>query len=304
MLRFLVSSLIQALATLLIVSMVVFALARLSGDPAYTMLPMDASSEEREAFSRRMGLDRPLPVQYWAYLTSALSGDFGLSIRARVPAIEFVAPRLWNSLLLATVTITATLLVSIPMGVLAAVDHGGVWDRLVRGIAAFGQSVPGFWLAIVGILIFSVHLGWLPTSGMGTWRHFVLPGSVLGLSVAAGIVRLLRSSMLEVLDSEFIKLARAKGVPEWRVVWKHALRNALIPVITFSGFMYGLIIAVAIAVEVVFAWPGLGRLAYEAVTWRDYPVLQLTVLLWSALVIFINFVTDLSYVVLDPRIRL
>ena len=302
--RFLVSSILQAIVTLLIVSMVVFALARLSGDPAYTMLPLEATKAEREAFSKRMGLDRPLPVQYWAYLSAALQGDFGTSIRARVPAIEFVGPPLRNSLLLATVTMVFTLALSVPMGVLAAVNRGGIWDVLVRGIAVFGQSVPGFWIAIVLILVFSVLLGWLPTSGMGSWKHFVLPALVLGLSIAAGIVRLLRSSMLEVLDSEFIKLARAKGVPERTVVWKHALRNALIPVITFAGFMFGLIIAVAIAVEVVFAWPGLGRLAYEAVTWRDYPVLQLTVLLWAALVIAINFLTDLSYALLDPRIRL
>ncbi len=190
------------------------------------------------------------------------------------------------------------------MGVLAAVKRGTAWDALVRGIAVLGQSLPGFWLAIVGILVFSVQLGWLPTSGMGTWQHYVLPSVVLGLGISAGVVRLLRSSMLEVLDSEFVKHARAKGVAETMVVWKHALRNALIAVVTYAGFMYGLIIAVSIAIEVVFAWPGLGRLAFEAVTWRDFPVLQLTVLLWAALVIVINFLTDISYALLDPRIRL
>jgi peptide/nickel transport system permease protein len=304
MTRFLLARVVQAAVTLLLVSMIVFALGRVSGNPAYTMLSMDATPEEREEFIRRMGLDRPLAYQYWTYLRHALRGDFGESLRAGVPATEVVLPRLVNSLKLATVTIAVTLLVSVPLGVLAAVKRGTIWDTLVRGIAVLGQALPGFWLAIVGILVFSVHLGWLPTSGMGTWQHYVLPAAVLGLGISAGVVRLLRSSMLEILDSEFVKHARAKGVSELRVIWKHAFRNALIGVVTFAGFMYGLIIAVAIAIEVVFAWPGLGRLAFEAVTWRDFPVLQLTVLLWAALVIVINLLTDLSYVLIDPRIRL
>jgi ABC-type dipeptide/oligopeptide/nickel transport system permease component len=179
-----------------------------------------------------------------------------------------------------------------------------MWDSAVRGLAVLGQSLPGFWLAIVGILVFSVHLGWLPTSGMGTWKHYVLPAAVLGLGISAGIVRLLRSGMIEIMEAEFIKHARAKGVSEGWVIWKHALRNALVAVVTYAGFMYGLIIAVSIAIEVVFAWPGLGRLAFEAVTWRDFPVLQLTVLLWAALVILINLLTDISYAILDPRIRI
>jgi peptide/nickel transport system permease protein len=304
MARFLIGRVVQAGITLLVVSLVVFVLGRLSGNPAHTMLSMDATLEERAQFIQRMGLDRPLAYQYWAFLTRAVRGDFGESLRGRVPAVEVVVPRMVNSLKLATVTILVTLVFSIPMGVLAAVKRGTAWDALVRGIAVLGQSLPGFWLAIVGILVFSVQLGWLPTSGMGTWQHYVLPSVVLGLGISAGVVRLLRSSMLEVLDSEFVKHARAKGVAETMVVWKHALRNALIAVVTYAGFMYGLIIAVSIAIEVVFAWPGLGRLAFEAVTWRDFPVLQLTVLLWAALVIVINFLTDISYALLDPRIRL
>lgn len=304
MTRFLLSRVVQASVTLLVVSLLVFVLGRLSGSPAHTMLSMDASLEERAQFIQRMGLDRPLAYQYWTFLTHAVRGDFGESLRARIPAIEVVVPRMVNSLKLATVTILVTLVVSIPMGVVAAVKRGTPWDALVRGIAVLGQSLPGFWLAIVGVLIFSVQLGWLPTSGMGTWQHYVLPSAVLGLGISAGVVRLLRSSMLEVLDSEFVKHARAKGVAEMVVVWKHALRNALIAVVTYAGFMYGLIIAVSIAIEVVFAWPGLGRLAFEAVTWRDFPVLQLTVLLWAALVIVINLLTDISYALLDPRIRL
>lgn len=304
MTKFLISRATQALLTLVIVSLLVFVLSRVSGNPAYTMLSMDATIEERQEFIKRMGLDRSLAHQYWVFLSNAALGDFGESLRARVPAIEVVIPRMINSLKLATVTMVVTLLLSVPMGVLAAVKAGTIWDTLVRSISVLGQSLPGFWLAIVGILVFSVQLGWLPTSGMGTWKHYVLPSAVLGLGISAGVVRLLRSSMLEVLESEFVKHARAKGVSELAVIWKHALRNALIAVVTFAGFMYGLIIAMSIAVEVVFAWPGLGRLAFEAVTWRDFPVLQLAVLFWAALVIFINFLTDVSYAVLDPRIRL
>jgi ABC-type dipeptide/oligopeptide/nickel transport system permease component len=166
-----------------------------------------------------------------------------------------------------------------------------------------GQSLPAFWLGIILMLVFAVWLRWLPTSGMESWRHYVLPAVVLGWGISAGVVRLLRSSMLEVLDSEFVKLARTKGLSEARVVWKHALRNALVPVITFAGFMYGVIIAAAIVVEVVFSWPGLGRLAYESTLWRDFPVLQLTVLTWTALVIAINFLVDVSYGLVDPRVR-
>jgi peptide/nickel transport system permease protein len=171
------------------------------------------------------------------------------------------------------------------------------------GFALLGQSVPAFWLGIVMILVLAVWLRWLPTSGVGTWKHYVMPGIVLGWSISAGIVRLLRSSMIEVLGSEFVKLARAKGLSEARVVWKHALRNALIPVVTFVGFMYGIIIASGIVVEVVFGWPGLGYLAYESTLWRDFPVLQLAVLVYTALVIAINFLVDLSYGLIDPRVR-
>jgi peptide/nickel transport system permease protein len=191
----------------------------------------------------------------------------------------------------------------VPLGVMAAVRRGGLWDRLGMGVALLGQSVPAFWLGIVMILVLSVWLRWLPTSGVGTWKHYVMPSIVLGWSISAGIVRLLRSSMIEVLGSEFVKLARAKGLSEAKVVWKHALRNALIPVVTFVGFMYGIIIASGIVIEVVFGWPGLGYLAYESTLWRDFPVLQLAVLVYTALVIFINFLVDLSYGLIDPRVR-
>jgi peptide/nickel transport system permease protein len=282
---------------------IVFALVRTSGSPVDLILPPDSTPAERQAAIRRLGLDRPLSYQYGAFLWNALQGDWGTSLRTGRPATELVMERLGNSLKLATAAIGITLLLSIPLGVLAAVNRAGPWDRLGMAFAVLGQSLPAFWLGIILMLVFAVWLRWLPTSGMESWRHYVLPAVVLGWGISAGVVRLLRSSMLEVLDSEFVKLARTKGLSEARVVWKHALRNALVPVITFAGFMYGVIIAAAIVVEVVFSWPGLGRLAYESTLWRDFPVLQLTVLTWTALVIAINFLVDVSYGLVDPRVR-
>jgi peptide/nickel transport system permease protein len=303
MLTFVAARIGQALLTLLASSFIIFGLVRTSGSPVDVILPAESTPAEREAMIRRLGLDRPLFHQYWAFLRNALQGDWGKSLRTGRPATELVKERFANSLKLATVAITITLVISIPLGVLAAVHRGGLWDKLGMAFAVLGQSLPAFWLGIVLILLFAVWLRWLPTSGMGTWRHYVLPAVVLGWGISAGVVRLLRSSMLEVLDSEFVKLARTKGLHERRVVWKHALRNALIPVITFVGFMYGVIIAAAIVVEVVFGWPGLGRLAYESTLWRDFPVLQLTVITWTTLIIAINFLVDVSYGLVDPRIR-
>jgi peptide/nickel transport system permease protein len=303
MLAFVAARVGQALLTLLASSVIVFALVRTSGSPVDLILPPDSTPAERQAAIRRLGLDRPLSYQYGAFLWNALQGDWGTSLRTGRPATELVKERLANSLKLATAAIGITLLLSIPLGVLAAVNRAGPWDRLGMAFAVLGQSLPAFWLGIILMLVFAVWLRWLPTSGMESWRHYVLPAVVLGWGISAGVVRLLRSSMLEVLDSEFVKLARTKGLSEARVVWKHALRNALVPVITFSGFMYGVIIAAAIVVEVVFSWPGLGRLAYESTLWRDFPVLQLTVLTWTALVIAINFLVDLSYGLVDPRVR-
>ena len=303
MIRLLVNRLLQAIATLLLASVIVFMLARSSGNPADLVLPSDATPAERTAYIARMGLDRPWPVQYATFLGAALQGDFGKSLRTGAPATAIVFDRLDRTLRLATAGLVVALVISVPLGVMAAVRRDGLWDRLGMGIALLGQSVPAFWLGIVMILILAVWLRWLPTSGVGTWKHYVMPSIVLGWSISAGIVRLLRSSMIEVLGSEFVKLARAKGLSETKVVWKHALRNALIPVVTFVGFMYGIIIASGIVVEVVFGWPGLGYLAYESTLWRDFPVLQLAVLVYTALVIFINFLVDLSYGLIDPRVR-
>jgi peptide/nickel transport system permease protein len=283
--------------------MIVFALARTSGNPADLVLPVEATPAERQAYAEQMGLDGPLVTQYAIFLRNALKGDFGVSLRTREPATKLVFERVGRTLLLATAGLAVALLISVPLGVMAAIHRGRWWDRLSIGFALLGQSIPSFWLAIVLVLVFSIALNWLPTSGVGTWKHLVLPSLVLGWGMSAGIVRLLRSGMIEVLGAEYIKLARAKGLSERKVVWKHALRNAVIPVVTFVGFMYGVIIASAVVIEVVFGWPGLGSLAYESTRWRDFPVLQLTVLLYTAIIVLINFLVDLSYGLLDPRVR-
>ncbi|WP_333669496.1 ABC transporter permease [Elioraea tepidiphila] len=303
MLAVIASRLLQAFLTLLLTSVVVFVLARTSGNPVDLVLPPEATPAERQAFIERNGLDRPLPVQYAVFVTGALQGDFGTSIRTRQPAVDLVMQRLPRTLTLATAGLAIALVISVPVGVMAAAYRGGLWDRFGQGFALLGQSVPAFWLGIVLILVFSIHLRWLPSSGIGGWRNYVLPAIVLGWSISAGIVRLLRSSMLEVLGTEFVKLARAKGLPERQVIWKHALRNALIPVVTFIGFMYGVIIASAVVVEVVFGWPGLGYLAYESTLWRDFPVLQCAVLVYTAVIVAINLMVDICYGLIDPRVR-
>jgi peptide/nickel transport system permease protein len=192
---------------------------------------------------------------------------------------------------------------ALPLGVVAAVKRGQLWDRIAMGVGLGGQALPSFWLALILVLIFSVHLKLLPATGMGTWKHYVLPAFTLGWFITAGTTRLVRSSMLEVLDAEFVKLARAKGVTELWVVCKHALRNALISVVTFLGFMFGIVIASSITVETVFVWPGIGRLVFEALLVRDFPLIQGIVLIWSAIMIFLNLLVDLAYGILDPRIR-
>lgn len=303
MTRLILSRLAQAFATLLVTSLIVFVLARSTGSPADLVLPADATPAERTLYIERMGLDQPIAKQYLIFLGDALQGDFGVSIRTGAPATELVFDRVGRTLMLATAGLLVALVISLPLGVMAAVNRGRGWDKFSMSFALLGQSTPAFWLGIVLILIFAVWLRWLPSSGVGTWKHYVLPSIVLGWSISAGIVRLLRSSMLEVLDAEFIKLARIKGLSEPVVVWKHALRNALIPVVTFIGFMYGVIIASGVVIEVVFGWPGLGYLAYESTLWRDFPVLQLSVLVYTAIIVGINFLVDVSYGLIDPRVR-
>jgi len=302
-LRFVLARLVQSLVALAILTVVVFVLARATGDPLQLILPMSASEEDYANARQYLGLDRPYVEQYFSFVGKALTGDFGNSLRARRPVIELIRDRLPNSLKLATFAMTVSLLMAFPLGVLAAVRKGTAIDRAAQVIAVLGQSLPTFWVAIVLIEVVAGRLQWLPAAGSERLASYVLPGFTLGWFVVAGMMRLLRSSMLEVLDSEYVKLARVKGVVEHRVVWLHALKNALIPVVTFAGIYFSILVTTAIVVETVFAWPGLGRLAYEAITSRDFPVTQAVVLTTAAIVALVNLSVDCLYAFIDPRIR-
>jgi len=301
--RFVLSRVLQSLVALAILSVVVFILARATGDPLHLILPMSASEEDYAYARRYLGLDRPYVEQYFSFVGKALTGDFGTSLRARRPVSELIRERLPNSLRLALFAMGVSLSVAFPLGVLAAVKKGTWIDRTAQVIAVLGQSLPTFWVAIVLVEFVAGRLQWLPAGGISGFTSYVLPGFTLGWFVVAGMMRLLRSGMLEVLDSEYVKLARVKGVVERRVVWLHALKNALIPVVTFAGIYFAILVTTAIVVETVFAWPGLGRLAYEGISSRDFPVIQAVVLTTAAIVAVVNLGVDLLYAVIDPRIR-
>ena len=301
--RYIVRRVGQAIIALFILSILIFGMVRLTGDPTLLMLPEDATAEDMRQLQRALGLDRPVPVQYWVFITNALQGDFGRSIKGQIPVLEIIQERLPHSARLGGASLLVTLLIALPLGVLAAVYKGSVLDTFAQIVAVLGQSMPMFWVGIVLIQVFAVYLGLLPSGGTGTLAHYVLPAFTLGWWLVAGIMRLLRSSMLEVLDSEFIKLARIKGLTERKIVWKHALRNSLIPVVTFGGIYMAVLITAAILVETVFAWPGVGRLVYESIVFRDFPVVQAVVLMTAGFVILTSLVVDILYAYLDPRIR-
>jgi len=301
--RYIVRRVGQALIALLILSVLIFGMVRLTGDPTLLMLPEDATAEDLIQLRRALGLDRPMPVQYWVFITNALRGDFGRSIKGQMPVIDMIQERLPHSIRLGSASLLVTFIIALPLGVLAAVHKGSMLDTFAQIIAVLGQSMPMFWVGIVLIQVFAVYLRLLPSGGTGTWAHYVLPAFTLGWWLVAGIMRLLRSSMLEVLDSEFIKLARIKGLTETRIIWKHALRNSLIPVVTFGGIYMAVLITAAILVETVFAWPGVGRLVYESIVFRDFPVVQAIVIMTAGFVIVTSLVVDILYAYLDPRIR-
>ena len=301
--RYIVSRFFQAIFALIILSMVIFVLGRLSGDPVNLMLPPDATQEAEDLLRASLRLDQPWPIQYWEFISGAATLDFGQSIKARRPVTEVILPKIMNSLKLGAAGMVITLLTGIPLGVIAAVKRDTFVDTGANLIAVLGQSLPQFWVGIMLIQIFTVQFGLLPASGTGGFTHYLMPAFTLGWFVTAGVMRLLRSSMLEVLDSEFIKLARIKGLAEYKIIWKHSLKNALIPVLTFSGTYFAAFVTGAILVETVFAWPGLGRLVYDSIIWRDFPVLQSLILMIATVVIVVNLVVDLLYASIDPRIR-
>jgi len=302
--RYILKRIPQAVITLFLVSLVVFVLGRLTGDPVALLLSETATEEDRILLTKQLGLDKPLPEQYIIFLGNALKGDLGRSVRGeRAPALELVFERFPASIKLAGLSVLVSLLIGLPFGVMTAVKKGSFADAITRVIALLGQAAPVFWLGIAAIYVFSVRLGWLPTSGYGTPIQYVLPVFAMSCFMIAAFLRLTRAGMLESLDSEYIKLARVKGLPEPSVVWKHALRNSVMPVLTYMGTIFGRLIAGAVVIESIFAWPGIGRLAYDAVLTRDYPVLQAVILVTATFFLLISLVVDVLYAYIDPRIR-
>src|SRR5436189_1095732 len=290
--------------SLFLLSFTIFFFVRVTGDPTTLLVEPGASREDIAALQQQLGLDRPVWVQYGSFVSSLARGDLGQSFYYRTPVFELYLSRLPNSLLLALAAMGFSLLIGIPSGILAAVRMGRFWDRAGKVFSLLGLSLPSFWVGLVLILFFSVYLEWLPSSGSGTALHLIMPAFALGWYFAAAHMRLTRSSMLEVLGSEYVKLARLKGLPQKLVIGKHAFKNALIPVLTLAGINFVIMISVAVVVETVFAWPGVGRLLYEGIAFRDFPVVQGTVLMLGAMTVIVNLVVDVLYAVIDPRIRL
>lgn len=292
------------LVVLGVVSIVFLLIHLVPGDPVEIMLGESASVADRQALRAALGLDQPVRVQYLHYLGKLLQLDLGTSIHSRQPVAELLQARLPATGLLAGVTLVLTLLLALPLGILAAVRRNTLWDAGAMGFSLLGVSIPNFWLGPLLIMLFSLWLGWLPVSGQGGVASVVLPALTLGTGLAAVLSRMVRSSMLEVLHEDYLRTARAKGVPPLRVILHHALRNALLPVITLLGLQLGALLAGAVITETVFSWPGIGLLTIESIQSRDYPVVQACVLLISVTYVLVNLLTDLAYAWIDPRIRL
>jgi peptide/nickel transport system permease protein len=288
---------------MLAVISIVFALTRLSGNPVDLLLDVNATERDHEILMRHLGLDQPLPVQYGIYVKNIALGDFGTSVLTRRPVAEHIWERLPATVELGFVAMFLSVLIGVPLGVYSAVRRGGILDSGARVFAVLGQSMPTFWLGLMLILFFGVVLGVLPAGGRGGLEHVILPAFTLGYFTSAAILRLTRSAMLEVLGSDYIKFARLKGLHEQVVLWKHGLKNALLPVVTFAVMLFVQFLGGAVVTETVFAWPGLGRLILESITTRDYPIVQAGVLVLSALYLTGNLFVDVLYSYLNPRIR-
>jgi ABC-type dipeptide/oligopeptide/nickel transport system permease component len=301
---YLLRRLAQSIVVIAVVVVLVFAMMFLSGDPAALLLPPDASREEIDAFRHEMGFDQPFWMQFVKFSGSLLVGDFGRSWRFHEPALSVVLERLPATFELAIAALSLSLLIAVPVGVISAVRKDSKVDTVSMVLALLGQSVPGFWLGLMLILIFAVDLGWLPTSGRNGPEYLVLPAVSLALALAGRNARLVRSCMLEVLNEDYIRTARAKGLSEWRVVGKHALKNAMLPIVTIVGLELGSLLGGAVVTETIFSWPGIGLLAVQAIAGRDYPVVQAVIIISALCFVLINLAVDLLYTRLDPRVAL
>jgi len=303
MARFLLGRVIQSVLTILVISLVVFVMARATGDPVTLLASDKATAQDIALLKQQLGLDQPAPVQYWLFISNAVRGNLGRSLTDKGDVAQLIGARLPNSAAIGVPALILSTVLGMAMGVAAAVKRDTWIDKSMRIVAGLGQSMPAFWVAIMSIFVFSVMLRVLPTAGMGTPDHYVLPIAVLTFFALPQRMRLMRSSLLDILNSEYVKQARAKGLSESAVVWRHAVRNALSPQLTSFGLTLAFAITGAVLVETVFSWPGLGQLAYQAMLSRDYPLIQGTVLLIAVLVIAANLLVDVLFAYVDPRIR-
>ncbi len=303
MTRFIIIRLLQAFLALIGISILIFVLVRASGDPTVLFRSSQSTEEDIARIKTELGLDKSIPEQYWIFITDLAQGDLGESLFKERPVTEMILERLPNTLSLAAISFFVSMLLALFLGILGATRRDTFWDNGVKFIAILGQALPGFWLAIMAILVFSVYWQIFPPSGMGGFMHYVLPVATMAFFLLPGMMRLVRSSMLDVLDSEYIKLARIKGLPERIIIWKHALRNALIAPLTAAGMIFAMLITGAVVTEQVFAWPGIGRLFIESLFARDFPLVQGITLLVAATVLFVNLLVDILYAYIDPQIR-
>jgi peptide/nickel transport system permease protein len=299
---------IQSLIVFAAILVIVFLMLQITGDPAAVLMPLDASEEDLRAFRQEMGFDKPLYLQFGRFLfggpktDGVMRGDFGFSYRHEIPALGLVLEHFPNTALLAVMAVVIAMIIAVPAGVLSAVFRNSWIDYVCSVGAMLGQSMPNFWLGLLLILLFAVHLRWLPTSGFEAWYYIILPAFTAGLYATARIMRLVRSQMLEVLGMDYVRTARSKGVAEWLVVFRHALKNAAIPVVTLIGLELGILLGGTVVTEAVFGWPGVGYLVVDAISNQDYPVVQAAVALLAFVFVGVNLAVDVLYGWLDPRI--
>jgi peptide/nickel transport system permease protein len=301
--RHIAQQLVQLVVVIVGISILAFAILHVLGDPVVLLLPQNAGKEEFERHRKLLGLDRPIWVQYWTFASRAAQGDFGKSWYADTPAFELVLERMPPTIYLTFAGLGVALLIALPLGILAALKRHSLVDNLCTMLAVGGQAMPLFWLGIMLIIIFAVRLRLLPASGYGTWEHFVMPSFTLGAFLAPITMRLVRSGVIEVMNMEYIKTARAKGLAERRVVVKHAFRNACIPVITVLGLQFGQLLGGAVITETVFAWPGVATLVVDSIRNQDFPVVQCAVVLLATIIVVVNVIVDVLVGLIDPRIR-
>lgn len=302
--RYVIARVFSGFLVILLAISAVFFMLRLSGDPVLLFAPMDTSRQDMDAIRERMGFNDPLLVQYGRYMQDAFQLDFGDSSRERRPAMDVVVDRLPATLQLGLAAFVISVVIGIPLGILSAVKHGTGWDKFARLISVLGQAVPGFWLGVILMMFFSVRLGWLPTSGRGSWEHLIMPAVTLSAFSMARYARLTRSTFLDVLGQDYIRTARAKGLTQNLILWRHAFKNASVSLITMTGLEIGNLIAGAVVVEQVFAWPGMGRVMVQSLLNRDFAVVTAAVVLFAAMYTLCNLIADLAYGWVNPTVRL